>query len=264
MPRRHLTRTRLGILLAVAAGVLLGAVVGQPSTGRAASSAVPTNKTLPTISGTPSVGQTLAAARGTWGGNPTSFSFAWSRCNTTGTGCVGIPGATGKIYTVTGSDQDHTLRITVTAHNADGAGHASSAPSGVVTPGGCPAGTGPIQITDLLPPGRLEVSNVLLGQSITRDTRTIRLRLFVTACNGRAVAGAVVFATPVPYNQFAGSQGITGADGNVVLTETRLAGFPAGSHQRLLTVFARASKQGEPAFGGVSTSRIVAFPFGHS
>ena len=121
MLRRHLTRTRLGLVLAVAAGVLLGAVFGQPGNGRAASEAVPKNKTLPTISGAALVGQTLVATHGTWSGSPTSFHYAWSRCDTTGAACLAISGATGKIYTVTASDVGHTLRVTVTARNADGA-----------------------------------------------------------------------------------------------------------------------------------------------
>jgi hypothetical protein len=79
MKRSHLTRTRLGIVLAVLAGVALGAVFGQPGNGRAAVAAVPKNKTLPTITGTAEAGQTLTATRGTWSNAPTSFSFAWSR-----------------------------------------------------------------------------------------------------------------------------------------------------------------------------------------
>ena len=112
MLRRHLTRTRLGLVLAIAAGVLLGAVFGQPGNGRAASEAVPKNKTLPTISGAALVGQTLVATHGTWSGSPTSFHYAWSRCDTTGAACLAISGATGKIYTVTASDVGHTLRVT--------------------------------------------------------------------------------------------------------------------------------------------------------
>ena len=53
MLRGHLTRTRLGLVLAVAAGLLLGAVLGQPGSGRAAAgNAKPVPKTPPTISGT--------------------------------------------------------------------------------------------------------------------------------------------------------------------------------------------------------------------
>ena len=67
--------------------------------------------------------------------------------------------------------------------------------------------------------------------------------------------GASVFATAVPYNQFAVGQGTTGAAGTVVLTEARRSGFPVSRHQRLLAVFVRAWKQGEPVTGGVSSSR---------
>lgn len=82
----------------------------------------------------------------------------------------------------------------------------------------------------------------------------------VTACNSRPVEGATVFASPIPYNQFAGTEAKTGADGKIVLTQTRQRGFPARNrHQGLLAVFARATKEGEPILGGVSTRRTVAF-----
>src|SRR6266478_4785794 len=109
MLRSHLTRTRLGVVLAVIVGTVLGAVFGQPGSSRAASTAAPTNKSVPTISGVPEGGQTLTAAHGTWTGTPTSFSYAWSRCDTNGSGCAGIAGATAKIYTVTDTDVGHTL-----------------------------------------------------------------------------------------------------------------------------------------------------------
>jgi hypothetical protein len=48
-----------------------------------------------------------------------------------------------------------------------------------------------------------------------------------------------------------------------VLTEARRSGFPASRQQQLLAVFVRAWKQGEPVTGGVASSRVVAFRFGH-
>jgi hypothetical protein len=263
MLRAHLKQTRLGFLLAVAIGVLLGAVLGQPGNGRAASKARPTPQTPPKINGTAEVGLTLVATRGTWSGNPTSFHFAWVRCDTTGAACVGIGGATAKIYTPTAPDIGHTLRVSVTARNSSGATTATSAATGVVPPSGCPPGSGVIPITQLTPPARLDIANVSIKRSVTRSTQAIQLRLTITACGARPVQGASVFATAVPYNQFAVGQGTTGAKGTVVLTEARRSGFPASSHQRLLAVFARAWKQGEPVTGGVSSSRVVAFRFGH-
>ena len=259
----HLTRTRLGIVLAVLAGVVLGAVFGQPGSGRAAVAAIPKNKTLPTISGTAEAGQTLTAAHGTWTNNPTSFTYAWTRCDTAGNGCAAIAGATAKIYTATASDVGHTLRVTVTAHNASGAGHATSAPTSLVSTSGCPPGTGAIPITQLEPPARLAVSQWSVSPSVTRRARTLNLHFQITACSGRPVQGATVFASAIPFNQFEVGTVTTDANGTVTMVEKRQSGFPASRHQRLLAVYARASKPGEPATAGVSTSRVVSFHISH-
>ncbi len=260
---KRVTRTRLAIVLAVAAGVVLGAVVGQPGNGSAASTAVPKNKTLPTVSGTAAVGQTLTAAVGSWSGNPTSYRYSWSLCDGTGVACLTIGGATAKIYTVTESDVGHTIRVTVTAHNASGSASATSAATGAVPTSGCPAGTGVIQVAQLALPAQLEIVGDSLGSSLTRSTTTIQLHFQIEACSGRPVQGATVFATAIPYNQFAGAEATTAADGTVTLTEARRSGFPASPHQRLLAVFVRATKPGESELGGVSTRRVVSFRLTH-
>jgi hypothetical protein len=259
----HLTRTRLGIVLAVVAGVVLGAVVGQPGNGAAAVAAIPKNKTLPTITGTAEAGQTLTATRGTWANSPTSFTFSWLRCDTSGNACAAIPGATAKIYTVTDADVGHTLRVAVAAHNSSGTGHATSAPTSIVSTSGCTPGTGTIQITQLAPPARLVVSQSSVARPISRSTHTVRFGFQITACGGRPVQGALVFATPIPYNQFAGPTVHTDANGKVTIVEKRQGGFPVSRHQRLLAVFVRASKEGEPLTAGVSTSRVVSFHISH-
>jgi hypothetical protein len=258
-----MTRIRLGFLLAVVTGVLVGAVFGQPGSGRAASSVKPTPQTLPTISGTAEVGLTLVATHGTWKGSPTSFHFAWVRCNTTGDACLGIGGATAKIYTPTAGDIGHTLRVSVTARNSSGSTTATSAATGIVPLSGCPPGTGAISIAQLTPPARLDIVGASTRRAVRRSSQSIQLHVTVTACGTRPVQGASVFATAVPYNQFAVGQGTTGAAGTVVLTETRQSGFPVNSRQQLLAVFVRAWKQGEPVTSGVSSSRILAFRFGH-
>jgi hypothetical protein len=263
MKRTHLTRTRLGILLAVAAGVVLGAIFGQPGNGQASTTAVPTNKTLPTITGSASAGVVLTATRGTWNNAPRTFAFAWSRCDTSGNACAGIVGATARLYTVNPLDVGHTLRVTVTARNASGAGHATSAPTAVVTPSGCPQGTGTIPIADLTPPARLQIATASTDQPVTRLTRTIRFRIQVTACGGRPVQAATVSAIAIPYNQFAGASARTDANGAVTITETRQRGFPAATHQRLLAVLTRAWEDGQPVTAGVSTTRVVAFRVSH-
>jgi len=263
MLRTHLTRTRMGLVLAVIAGAVLGAILGQPGSGEAASRAKPTPKTPPTITGTAEVGITLVATHGTWTNSPTSFKYSWSRCATNGGACSTIGGATVRKYTPTAADIGHTLRVVVTAHNASGSTTAVSKETGVVPPEGCPPGTGAIPISSLTPPARVDISSATVTPGVNRSTQAIKLHFTVTACGNRPVQGASVFATAIPYNQFAVGQGTTAADGTIVLTETRRAGFPVSRQQHLLAVFVRAWKQGEPLTSGVSSSQVVAFHFAH-
>lgn len=222
----------------------------------------PKNTSPPAISGTVQVGSQLTATPGKWTGNPTSYAYAWNRCDAKGANCVKIAGATTSTYTVTQADVGSTLRVTVTATNKDGSTAATSAATAVVpVPNGCPAGTGAIKVADLNMPARLMIDKAsITPHLVTRGTHRIQLHIRVTACNGRPVEGALVFAVPIPYNQFAGNEKATGPDGTVTITETRDRGFPARSHnQHLLAVFVRARKPGDPLLGGVSTRRTVAF-----
>lgn len=253
------TRTRFGLAAAVAVGAVFGAVFGQPASGQAASTAVPKNTKLPTISGTATVGSTLTASAGNWSNNPTSFSYRWKRCDTSGNTCA-LTGGTGKIYTVTSADIGHTIRVTVKAANSSGAAYATSAQTAVVPTSGCPAGSGTVQVADVNLPAQLELNVGSISPTVVRrSTSSIQLSFTVTACGGRPVQGASVFATAIPYNQFAAASATTGSNGVATITEAQLSGFPASRHQELLVVLARAAKPGQPLNGGVSTRRVVSF-----
>jgi hypothetical protein len=260
MMKHTFTPTRLGLVLAVVVGALLGAVVTQPGNSRAASAAAPKNTAPPTISGLAEVGQTLTATVGRWSGNPTSFHYSWNICDATGAACVAIGGATAKIYTVTAGNVGHTLRVAVTARNSSGSASATSAATPAVPPSGCPQGSGTIQVADLAAPADLVIDGAKAVVRVTRASKQIELRFEITACGGRAVQGATVYATPIPYNQFAGEQGATAVDGSITLTEPRRANFPAGRHQRLLAIFVRATAPGQPSIGGISARRLIAVP----
>ena len=67
------------------------------------------NLAKPTISGTPAVGRTLKAARGTWAGTGWTYGYQWYR------GDAAIKGATASTYTPTRSDRSKTLTVRVTA-----------------------------------------------------------------------------------------------------------------------------------------------------
>jgi hypothetical protein len=82
--------------------------------------AAPSNQSVPTISGTAQDGQTLTASPGSWTSSPTSYSYQWRRCDSGGSNCASISGATGTTYSLGVSDIGSTLRVQVVATNAGG------------------------------------------------------------------------------------------------------------------------------------------------
>ncbi|HEX4679274.1 MAG TPA: hypothetical protein VH210_08775 [Gaiellaceae bacterium] len=259
------------ILPLLAAGTVT--VLAVAGLSNAASNAAPVNSAEPTISGTAQEGQTLSATPGTWTSSTTpTYAYQWRRCDAQGAGCANIGGADTASYLVKHADIGDTLRVRVTAKNADGSTQATSNETAVVTAkgpvppvtvNGCPAaGSGTIDVASIAAPAHL----VLDGQSvspsvITRSSSDVTLRFHVSACNGRSVSGALVYATAVPFQQFSiPAETPTGADGWATLTLHQDSAFPASPRQQLLAVFTRARKPGENLLGGISARRLVSFP----
>jgi hypothetical protein len=94
---------------------------------------LPSDLSLPTISGTPQDGQTLTAAPGSWAGSPTVYTYQWQRCDSTAAACAPVAGATTAPYAVQAADVGSTLRVAVTATNVAGSSVATSAATAVVT-----------------------------------------------------------------------------------------------------------------------------------
>lgn len=220
----------------------------------------------PTISGTPTVGQTFTANPGTWTATqPISFTYQWLRCSKIGGDCSSISGATQKSYTLTSVDAGNTLRVRVTAKNSAGTTTSTSVPSAVIGPATKPAQSacgrgGLVRVAQVSAPSRLTVDRMQVSPGvITRSTQQIVARFHVT-CQGSSVQGALVYAATVPFNQFSvPPEQQTGADGWATLTIHRLSGFPAARHQQLLVMFVRARKPGENVLAGVSSRRLVSF-----
>ena len=263
----------LGVGATLALVVGLGVFAGA---GAASSASAPKNTSLPTITGIQQEGHSLVGHRGTWSENPTDYNDFWMRCAKDGASCANIVGANNKNgYLLKSIDVGNTIRFKVQAKNADGSTFARSQPTVVIATAtapppppppppatGCPAGSGTIQVADLKLPALLLIDAQQSSPNVVHaGSQTIVLRYHVSACGGRSVQGALVYATAVPFAQLSipGEQP-TGSDGFAELSFRTLAGFPASSHQQLLAMFVRARKSGEDLLGGVSTRRLFSVP----
>jgi hypothetical protein len=265
-----MTRKKNLLALLAAGVVTVLAVAGLSS---AASTAAPSNQSLPSISGTAQEGQTLSASSGSWGGTtPISYAYQWRRCDKNGAGCANVSGADSSTYLVKHADVSDTVRVRVTAKNSDGSSQATSNQTAVVTAKtpaapatGCPSGTGPLNVSQITLPAQLQIDGQQVTPTpITRAQTDITVRFHVSACNGRSVAGALVLAEAIPFQQFSiPAETATGADGWATMTMHQAGSFPASSRQQILAVFVRARKAGDPILGGIAARRLVSFPVHH-
>jgi hypothetical protein len=223
-----------------------------------AEDAAPRNTALPTITGTPTVGEELTATRGTWSGAPDSYRFQWLRCDTAGNNCTNVAGATSRTYGVRSADVGRTLRVRVTATNNRGAASATSAPTAVIRSGGAtppPATGNAVNIAAVTLPNRLVITGVAFEPRVLSSTAPFVARFRVTERSGRPVSGALVYAIALPYGLIRPAGEVqTGADGWASIVFRPTANLPrSGSIQ----MFVRARKPGDSLLGGVSTRRLV-------
>jgi hypothetical protein len=98
-----------------------GGGVGSPvGLGAFATPTSPALEAAPSISGSDKQGQTLSASDGEWSNSPTAFKPQWTICNTSGSGCTAISGASASSYVLPSSAVGKTIRLQVTASNASG------------------------------------------------------------------------------------------------------------------------------------------------
>jgi hypothetical protein len=160
------------VALALLPGMLIAAALLSP-VGSASTKDAPSNSVEPAITGTAAVGQTLTTSDGTWTGSPTSFTYEWLRCPSSGgagdgSDCASI-GATTNSYTVATGDVGFTLRARVTAVNTDGQAKAVSNATAVVAAQAGPPNTAPPTISGTATVGSTLTANpgTWTGSSIT-------------------------------------------------------------------------------------------------
>lgn len=243
--------------------------------GSARTATAPSNTTPPKISGTAQVGNLLTTDNGSFSGTtPFTYTYQWRVCDQNGGACHDIAGAQGNEYTVKSGDQGNTIRVAVTAKNSDGSDTGTSVPTAVVsaasaTPSpnpapstGCPklaAGASSVAIADVSSPARLQINQIQSSPSvITRGTNSFSVKFHVSDTCGDPVQGAQVYATGVPYRMVnIPAQQTTDSSGWVTMQFNTESGFPSTPQQRLMVMFVRASRSGDPLLGGISTRRLI-------
>jgi uncharacterized protein YukE len=245
---------------------------GNPTEAQSPATAVVTalSTTPPSITGTPSAGQTLTAVEGTFSGAPPiTYSYQWQRCNAIGATCNAVPGVVTKTYLLTSADVGATLRVLVIATNASGSASAGSVPTAIVA-AGAPAsllklanGKMSVAAKDVTGSERLSLSgfNVNTPQPI-RSSKPFSVTFHVTDTRGYLVRDALVSLIGLPYNRILTvPEQKTRKDGSVTFTlaPTKLQPVKLGAR---LVIFARARVEGQKILTGATSRRLVEIAFG--
>jgi hypothetical protein len=261
----------ISLAVVLGATALIAAVVVPQVHAHA--SAGPVNTKPPSLVVVPAVGSMLDVTRGEWSPADSKLTYLWLFCKG-GSDCTEpnqppYPDPGGFLLERSEIGYSFQAREFATDPVNGAQAHADSEvspvtiePQGDLGFTGCPSApdTNGLSVTQIQPPARLLIDRHTSSPAvITRSTQRLTLRFHVVACNGLNVQGALLYATPTPYEQFVGSEHATNADGWATITLTRQRFFPATPRQQNLIVFARARKPGEDLLGGVSTRRLVSF-----
>ncbi len=237
--------------------------ITDPGAGR------PVNAQPPTVSGTPSQGQTLRVTPGTWNGRqPITFTFNWLRCDAAGNNCIQQPGFNDDAYVVREGDIGKTMRARVNARNSRGEASRLTAqtaavsgpqgPEGVIT---LPNGEKSIPVTSVPPDVSLIVDQTVFSTNPVRSrTAPFQARIKVKDSRGFVVRDALVFFRSTPLVTRNAQDQRTGQDGWLTLTVTPERDFPALRNGYSLQFYVKAFRQGDPVLAGVAGTRLVQVP----
>jgi hypothetical protein len=224
----------------------------------------PTNSLPPSVSGTPTEGQTLIAANGTWAGAaPITFTYAWSRCDATGAACAAITGATNNSYVLASADAGKTVRLAVTAKNTLGSETQITGPTATIArlnPASLvvlPSGARSIDVTDVSLPDQLIIDKVSFSPNPLRSRAAFTAKVHISDSRGFVVRNAIVFVEGLPFGRASQPpETKTGSDGTATLTLHPTSKLPL-QNGATLVMFIRARKAGDQLIAGVSARRLV-------
>jgi hypothetical protein len=183
----------------------------------------PASSTPPVVSGSALVGSTLNVSNGAWSGSPTSYAYQWQHCDTNGSNCANLSGATGQTYTVASAVAGQTLRAAVTASNSGGSGLAvSNVTSAVTAPTALPTNTAAPSISGPPVPGKDESASAGTWSGNPTSIAYQWLRCDSSGANCANVAGA----TSASYTT---TQQDSGSTLRVVVVATNAGGSTAAT-----------------------------------
>ncbi len=163
----------------------------------------PANTTAPQITGNPEQGVTLSVNNGVWNNNPTTFTYAWEEC--TSSGCAAIPGATSSSYTLSAPDIGTTITCVVTATGLGGSTPVNSNKTATVVAAPTPAASQPTT-TALLSSPTSAVTNqgvTLITTVTSSSSASTALWGTVTLADGGAAIHGCVNLPVTPSGQSA-------------------------------------------------------------
>lgn len=255
---QHNMRPKLLLLAALAAAgsaVLAGSAFAQGG--------APQSQTGPWISGSHQVGEMLTANTGQWSSASTvAYAYQWQRCARGGIDCANVGGATDQTYVLGSGDAGSTVRVIVTATNADGASAAPSVATATIQPATGVLGAtypGPmINATSVALPNRLFIDRIKLSPGGVFSRLPIVARIHVTDLNGSAVAGALVRVASVPSAWIhTGSEAKSASDGWAWIRVFPTLSLPL-TMSRVFAVVVGARIPGASSNAGTSVSKTVA------
>jgi hypothetical protein len=210
------------------------------------SASPPTNNSPPTISGVARDGNTLTADPGSWSGQPPiTYTYQWRRCDTNGGACADIAGATAQTYVLAPADVGSTIRVTVTASNADGAGTATSAATATVAPAQ-PGNTGAPTISGVAQ----DMQTLTASPGSWSGTPPISYAYQWRRCDfGNLVCSDITGATSQTYTVVAGD---VGATLRVVVTASNAGGTSTATSAATAVVVAAPENTALPTISGTA------------
>jgi hypothetical protein len=225
----------------------------------------PASSSPPTLTGTATVGTTLASTTGSWvGDQPITYSYQWLQCDQSGNACAPISAAVNSSYKLAQDQVGSTVRIKVIATNSRGNGSAISTQSAVVqdaSGGGgiinLPNGGKSVDVVDIPAGERLIVQKVQFSPNPVRSrSSSITITVTVKDTRGYYVRNAFVYLRSTPILTSTPTDAQTANDGRIKYAVKPRSDFPLKNGYSV-QFFVKAYRKGDPTLAGIAGTRLV-------